>query len=206
MRRLREGQAATLSPCLVERTPLTCRVVSAGRTSVALYPLPRMPLLDSRELDDVYLLFEFGGQPIALRGSATFRELRDVRFHATDGVVLSRRSASRLRAELPVELALPGAVTRRLSTTTRDFSADGMLVVDPGGVELGESVDIMFRPDGREAIRVRAEAIRRSSGGLALAFRTLTPGERGWIDEHIIAVKRALLIEVLEGQVALKAL
>ena len=189
MRRLREQAVVTLSPSEERGRPVRCWVAAVGHAGAALLPMPG-ETFDVRGVEgDWYLVFHAGPSLIALRGRVECRADRDVRFRPTDGVQVSRRGAARLTAEQPI--TLDGR-----ETTTVNLSSDGVLVADPGGIELGATVPFALPlGDDAPAIEGSATAVRLDAGRLALTLDDLPGTVRERIDEHVIAVQRERLLQ-----------
>ena len=189
MKRLREGAVVTLSPSEDRVRPVRCWVAAVGcHSGAALLPLPGEPAID-RCAGDWYLVFHCQSSLIALRGRIDIRAPRDVRFRPTDGVQVSRRSSARLTAERAITFGWR-------ATTTVNLSADGVLVEDPGGIDLGSTVPFSLTLGADEPpIDGSASAVRRDPGRLAFTLDDLPSATRERIDEHVIAVQRERLLE-----------
>jgi len=189
MRRLREQAVVTLSPSEERGRPVRCWVVAVGHAGAALLPMPG-ELVDERGSEgDWFLVFHSGASLIALRGRIDCREARDLRFRPTDGVQVSRRGAARLTAEQPITLA-------GRETTTVNLSSDGVLVEEPGGIDLGETVPFSLElVAGEPPVEGLASAVRRDGRRLGFTLDDLSAAQRERIDEHVIAVQRGRLLE-----------
>jgi len=190
MRRLRERQIVQLARPEGDGRNRTCCVLTVDGPSAALYPISP----DARDMQgDHYLAFEHEGRQVWLRGTVKSVAERDIRFAPSDGVQLTRRSATRLAAQIPFQVD-------GTETTTIDYSADGALLEDPGAGEAGQRVSFSFAPDGGEPITGEASVVRRGSGGLAINFHGLDEANRRRIIEHVIAVKREELERDVERE------
>lgn len=195
MRRLRERQIVHLARPEGDGRNRMCCVLTVDGPSAALYPIAPEARDGQGPEGDHYLAFEHDGRPVWLRGLVEAMDERDLRFSPMDGVQLSRRSATRLAAQVPFEV-------EDQATTTIDYSADGALLEDPGHAKPGAQVTFSFAPDGGEPISGTARVVRAGADGLALAFQGLEEASRRRIIEHVIAIKRAELERDVERELA----
>jgi hypothetical protein len=194
MRRLRERQIVHLARPEGDGRHRMCCVLTVDGPSAALYPIA--PAREGQGTSgDHYLAFEHEGKPVWLRGLVRTVSETDIRFAPNDGVQLSRRSATRLAAQIPFEV--DGA-----ATTTIDYSADGALVEQVGDAQADARVSFSFAPDEGEPITGTARVVRRLGKGLALNFEGLSDDDRKRIFEHVIAVKRAELEADVQRELA----
>jgi hypothetical protein len=191
MKRLEDRQSVWLCAAHRDGPARQCSVVAVYRSFVALCPLSE-PLADRGGTPtEYYLVFDFEGRPVALRGRLESRGEHDVRFYATDGVLLSQRAAPRLDAELPVELiSADRPEAPPFTATTVRYSADGALLDDGGAFAAGEQVMFTFAPADGLRMTGRGQVLHLDEERPVVVFHDVDATLRNAVVEHVIAAKR----------------
>lgn len=193
MKRLRERQVVWLCAAHRDGPSRQCAVVAVYRATAVLSPLSD-PFNDRNGAPtDYYLVFDHDEQPIALRGAIGITG-DDLRFHATDGVVVSEDAAPRVARELPIELiATNRAYAAPIQGVTASYSADGAVLKEAGDLEPGEAVMFTFAPRTELQISGRGEVLQMGAERLGVAFSGLDPTLRARVVEDVIDAKRSEL-------------
>lgn len=191
MRRLREGQEVWLCAARRDGPARACAVVATYRSSAALRALGG-PLGDRGGAPTgYYLVFEHGGRPVALLGQVEI-DGEDLRFNATDGVLLSQTSAPIVTTNLPIELvAVDRPYAEPVQGVTASWSADGVLLADAGDLHPGEPVRFTFSPGSDLQVTGRGEVLAIEGERLGVAFLGLEPAMRRRLIDYVIELKRS---------------
>lgn len=128
-----------------------------------------------------FLMFDYRGAPIALRGAA--RAISDgvtLEFVVLDGVqVAERRTASRvaLRSPVRVVLVVDGAPAALIETSTVDLSVGGALLKRQPRLGTGPWQLDLFLPADATPVHCTAVPVRQTPGHLGVAFADLSDGD-----------------------------
>ena len=128
-----------------------------------------------------FLMFEYQGAPIALRGAA--RAISDgvmLEFVVLDGVqVAERRAAARVALSIPVRVVLVAddAPAVLIETSTVDLSVGGALLKRRPRLGTGPWQLDLFLPAEATPVHCAAVLVRETPGHLGVAFANLSDGD-----------------------------
>lgn len=202
MRRLSEHQTVWIGAADRDSPGRACRVVAVDRFCAVLFPLTG-PVHDRGAAPaQHFLTFEFGGRPVALRGELEILGDHHLRFRPTDGVALERRTAPRLDAEVPIQVAAAQPPWTVLDGVTVNLSADGALVRPTGDFAGGDRVAVVVEPAPGLRIATDGAVVRIVGDRIAILFAALDPELRGRMVEYVIARKLEQVAEDLRHREA----
>ena len=179
MRRLSEHDLVVLSlpreETRVRSTALRFRVIAIFGTTAALHPLDpdeirRIPA----EVEGAFMTFRHNGGVVGLQGSVE-RHDDHLRFRVSDGVMVPRRTSTRVEVEAPVTFRREGDQEVG-NGVTRNVGVDGILIESGAAVTAGEALELTLALPGAEAeLKVGAQVSRTSGDGFAIIYTTVSP-------------------------------
>lgn len=178
------------------RPAFDCHVLAIVGRAVALFvddPVAagRMPTM----LPDVYLSHQHGARIVALRGSLVAVGAGELRFTAHESEPLARRGASRIAAELRLQLRAPEGLV--LEGTTRDLSAHGAYVaIEEGleGIEENQVLEAALFLEDSDPLVASVRVVRLEPGHVALQYLAGSTAMRRGAGRHVIDCNRAHLM------------
>jgi len=154
---------------------LRFRVIAIFGTTAALHPLDpdevrRIPA----EVHGAFMTFRHEGGVVGLQGSVERRE-DHLRFRVSDGVMVPRRTSTRVEIEAPVTFTREGDAEVRKGNT-RNLGVDGLLIESSAAVAVGDELALILALPGAAAeIKAGARVTRTSGGGFAVTYTTVSP-------------------------------
>lgn len=199
MRRLNFGQSVSVEVDDAESIECTVTQIEGQMATFKHAPV-RDARLTARLADWSlsYVMFVHQSSPVALRGvvRASPDRPRMLQFVVIDGVQMQeRRRQARVAVAVPVTVspsAAPSAV-EELHTQTVDLSPGGLLLKAGPGLSVGDPVDVTVQiPWFSTELQARAQVLRRTPSGVALAFTTMSEDHEANLAAFIEAAQFAL--------------
>ena len=196
MRRLRHHQEVEIHLDVEDEVVLDCRVLGVEGSVATLEGIDAEPgslLGSSVPAVHGYMMFDYAGGKVALKGIATTStsEGPELLFVVVDGVQLpERRSAARVQVNAVARMFRAGAPQEAgyLETRLADLSVSGMRVERPPDLDAATDYRLELYFGGAQTpIRCGAEVARTTPTHVGLKFVDLQEADRALLDAIVRA-------------------